>query len=266
MTDSLRLYRRYAATSLKGQMAYRASFWMMTLGHLLATGAEFLAIWALFARFGSLRGWTLAEVALFYGMVGIAFALAEGIGRGFDIFPALVKAGDFDRFLLRPRSTVLQVAGTELQLMRVGRLLQATVILGWAVAALDVSWTPDRVLLLLFCIAGGACLFYGLFIIQAALSFWTVETLEIMNTVTYGGTETAQYPMTIYRPWFRRFFTFVVPLACMNYLPASVLLARHAAGIPPLLGWLSPAAGIAFFLVSLRIWHFGVRHYRSTGS
>src|ERR671928_195342 len=75
-------------------------------------------------------------------------------------------------------------------------------------------------------ILGGACLFYGLFVLQATLSFWTVETLEIMNTVTYGGTETGQYPLTIYRPWFRLFFTFVVPLVCLNYLPANALLDR----------------------------------------
>ena len=30
----------------------------------------------------------------------------------------------------------------------------------------------------------------------------------MMNTLTYGGVETTQYPINIYRPWFRNFFTF----------------------------------------------------------
>jgi ABC-type uncharacterized transport system permease subunit len=34
----------------------------------------------------------------------------------------MVKAGDFDRILLRPCSTVLQLLGQELTLRRVGRL------------------------------------------------------------------------------------------------------------------------------------------------
>ena len=73
MRDALRLYLRYTGISLRGQMQYPASFLMLTLGHLLVTGAEFFGIWALLLRFGNVRGWTLPEVALFYGIVNVAF-------------------------------------------------------------------------------------------------------------------------------------------------------------------------------------------------
>ena len=265
--DQTSLYCRYVTISLRGQMQYRASFVMMAFGNLFATAVEFGGIVALFSRFGSLRGWRLPEIALFYGMVGMAFALAEATGRGFDLFANLIKAGDFDRLLLRPRGTAFQVAAQELQLMRVGRLLQAFVVLLWAATQLHALWTPAKFTLLVLSIAGGACLFYGLLILQATLAFWTVESLEIMNTVTYGGTETAQYPLSIYNPWFRRFFTFVIPLACINYLPSRVLLPTvHASDVPLWAAWIAPAIGVAFLLLALQIWQFGVRHYRSTGS
>lgn len=267
MRDDLALLFRYLAVSVRGQVQYRASFWMMTIGQLFATGIEYLGILAMFHRFGSLRGWSLPEVALFYGIVNVAFALADAAARGFDLFAGMVKSGDFDRLLLRPRSTALQVAGQELVLMRVGRLSQGLVVLLWAVTALPDPWTLPKTLLLVGVIVGGACLFYGLFVLQATLAFWTVETLEIMNTVTYGGIETGQYPLTIYRPWFRRFFTFVVPIAAMNYLPAPVLLERAPAlGIPAALSWSAPAVGVFFLLLSLQFWKIGVRHYTSTGS
>ena len=38
----------------------------------------------------------------------------------------MVASGDFDRLLVRPRSTVLQLLGQELALRRLGRLVQ-----GW---------------------------------------------------------------------------------------------------------------------------------------
>ena len=63
-------------------MQYRASFAMLTFGQLAITVIDFLAVWALFSRFGSLRGWRLPEVAILYGMAHTAFALAEGFGRG----------------------------------------------------------------------------------------------------------------------------------------------------------------------------------------
>jgi ABC-2 type transport system permease protein len=267
IADSFRLYRKLLGLSLRAQMQYKASFWMLAIGHLLVTGIEFLGIWALFQRFGSLRGWTLSEVALLYGIVNVAFAFTDAFSRGFDIFPTMVKSGDFDRLLLRPRSTALQVAGQELQLMRVGRLAQGAAVLLWAMSALHIAWSPLKGMLLIAAIFGGACMFSGLFVLQATLSFWTIETLEIMNTVTYGGTETAQYPLTIYRPWFRFFFTFVVPLACMNYLPASVILGRSdMTSLPAWALWLSPLVGVLFLIGTLFVWELGVRHYRSTGS
>ena len=239
---------------------------MTLVGNLVATGIEFLGIWALFDRFGSLRGWKLPEVAIFYGVANVAFAIAEALARGFDTFPNLVKSGDFDRLLLRPRSTALQVTGGELQLMRVGRLAQGLVVLGWAMHSLRIMWSPGIALLIVGTILGGACTFAGLFVLQATMSFWTIETLEIMNTVTYGGTETAQYPLTIYRPWFRRFFTFVIPLAFANYLPLSTVLGRTQAQGVQGIAVISPLVGLFFLGVSMSLWKVGVRHYHSTGS
>lgn len=265
LQDSLRLYLRLLGMSVRSQLQYRASFLLLTTAHLAITGIEFLGVWALFDRFRHLRGWSLPEVALFYGAVNVAFALAEGVGRGFDVFPSLVKSGDFDRYLLRPRGTALQVAGQELQLFRVGRLLQGAAVLGWAVSMLPVTWAAPRLWLLAAAVAGGACLFYALMVLQATAAFWTVEGLELFNTVTYGGTETAQYPLSLYDPWFRAFFTVLVPLACTNYYPLLGVLGRDT-GIPAWVPWVTPAAGALFLAAALQVWEVGVRRYHSTGS
>ncbi len=273
MRDDLRLYLRYIGVSLRAQMEYRTSFVLVMGGALLNTVMEFLAILALFQRFGSLRGWRLPEVALLWGMIQVSSSVADAFGRGFDQFANQVRTGDFDRLLLRPRSTALQVVGHELTLFRVGRLLPGLVVLGWALARLEIAWTPERVLLVPAAVAGGAALFLGLLVVQATLSFWTIEGLEIMNAVTYGGVETAQYPLTIYRDWFRGFFTWMIPLACANFLPAHALLGRPAPSLPPFSGaapdlmlWLSPVAGFLFLGLALQAWKLGVRHYCSTGS
>jgi ABC-2 type transport system permease protein len=267
MASDVRLYLRYVSASLRSQMQYRASFIMLSIGHFLGTGVEFLALWALFDRFGTLRGWTLPEIAFFYGAANVAFATSESLARSFDNFSELIKSGEFDRILLRPRGAALQVAGREAQLMRIGRFTQGVVVLLWAAAALGVRWTVPRVALLIASLVGGTCLFCGLFVLQATMAFWTTETLEIWNTVTYGGVETAQYPISVYRPWFRAVFTFVVPLAAVTYYPSLPILGRaDALGSPVWFQRLSPLIGVAFLVVALRVWRLGVRHYRSTGS
>jgi ABC-2 type transport system permease protein len=267
MVNSLSLYFRYIGISVRSQMQYRASFILMSIAHLLATGIEFVGIAAMFDRFGSLAGWTLPEVAVFYGLANIAFAIADAISRGFDLFANMIKAGDFDRLLLRPRSTALQLAGQEIVLRRIGRLAQALAVLIWGASRLGIAWTLPKLLLAGAAVASGVCLFSGLFVLQAVLAFWTTESLEIVNTVTYGGVETTQYPLTIYRPWFQRFFTAVIPLACASYFPVIAILGKpDPLGSPAWFGWLSPLVGFLFLAATLQIWKFGERHYRSTGS
>ena len=263
----LRLYLRYLGISVRSQLQYRASFIMLSVGHLLVTATEFIGILVLFERFGHLEGWRLEEVALFYGLISVAFAVADAGARGFDLIGGQIKSGTFDRILLRPRSTALQVAGQELTLRRIGRLTQGLAIFAWAAFSLDLTWTAPKLVLLLASVLGGAALFFGLVVLQGTLAFWTTETLEIMNTVTYGGVETAQYPLAIYRGWFRRFFTYVVPLAFANYYPVLAILDKpDPTGAPGFFPWVAPLVGFTFLTLCLRIWTFGVRHYASTGS
>lgn len=268
MPDALRLYFRYIGISIRSQMQYKSSFVMLTMGHFVITGIEFVTVWALFSRFGSLEGWSLPEVALFYGLVNIAFSLSDAASRGFDLFGNMVKSGDFDRLLLRPHSPALQLAGQELTLRRVGRFSQGLAVLLWAGGALQVAWSPGKVALAATTVVGGACLFYGLIVLQATLAFWTTESLEIVNSVTYGGVQTTQYPLSIYRGWFQRFFVYVVPLATVSYFPVLAILERpDPLGSPPWFGWLSPLVGVIFLAMALQVWsRVGIRHYCSTGS
>lgn len=262
------LFLRFAAASLRGQMRYPASALMLMLGNFLATGIEVVAVWALFHRFGAVQGWQLGEVAVFYGLVNTMFALASALGRGFDVLGTdFLRTGAFDRLLLRPRTLALQLMGHELRLSRMGRLLQGLLVLGFATQQGAVSWTPEHLLLALLAIAGGVALFLGLLVLQATLAFWTVESLEVANVFTYGGVEAGRYPMALYTRWFRWLLTFIVPLACVAYYPALVLLERSdPLGAPGWWGWCSPLVGFLFLGLSFAIWRRGVRHYASTGS
>lgn len=263
----IRLYFRYISISIQSQLQYRVSFIMMTIGNFVFSFIDFIGIWVLFSSFQSLGEWSFLEVAMFYGIVNTAFAMSETFSRGFDSFHRQVRSGDFDRALLRPRSTVLQVLGHEFPMLRIGRFTQGIIILVWAAWQLQVSWTIGKIILLISAIMGGCLIFSSLYVLQATLSFWSVQSLAIANAVTYGGIETAQYPLSIYSQWFRRIFTFIIPLAYVNYFPALGILDKvDPLGYPEWLQWMSPIIGLVFFLITLQVWKIGIRHYRSTGS
>ena len=148
-----------------------------------------------------------------------------------------------------------------------GRFVQGLIVLSYAEFYAHVPWTLPRLILMLGAIAGGVCAFLGLIVLQATSTFWTTETLEVWNAFTYGGLTMSQYPLAIYRPWFREFFLFVVPLGCVNYLPGIAILGRvDPLGYPAIVQWLAPLAGPLFLAICLAVWRLGVRHYCSTGS
>ena len=267
MINAVRLYLRYIGVSVRGQMQYRVSFVMETLGMVGVTGVDLVVLLVLFSRFQALEGWSLPEVAFLYGLVNLGFPFAETASRGFDNFGTMVRLGEFDRLLLRPRSTALQLAGQELELRRLGRLVLGFGVIVWASMALDVDWSAAKVAHTIATVLCGAALFSGLIILQATLAFWTTETLEVANVATYGGVQTTQYPLSIYRPWLRHIFTFVFPLGAISYFPALAILGKpDPLGSALWFQYAAPAIGVLFLLVCLRVWGFGVRHYVSTGS
>jgi len=266
--NALALYGRYVSASLRAQAQYPAATLMLTAGHCTATSIEILGVYALFHRFGAVGGWSFGEAALFYALVNITFSIADLLTRGFEVFgPEFVRTGAFDRVLLRPRTAALQLAGYEVRLTRFGRMIQATAVLVFASRLVPIDWDAARVALALWTMTGGVALFTGILVLQATLAFWTVESLEVVNVITYGGVQAAQYPLNIYAAWFRRLLTFGVPLACVAYYPVLAILNRpDPLGAPDWLLPFTPLAGYAFLALSFVAWRAGVARYASTGS
>ncbi|WP_395710623.1 ABC transporter permease [Reyranella sp.] len=266
--NAFALYGRYVMTSLRAQAQYPAATLMLTVGHCAATAIEILGVFALFDRFGSVGGWTFGEAALFYALVNITFSLADLLTRGFEVFGSdFVRTGAFDRVLLRPRTAALQLIGYEVRLSRLGRFAQAFAVLILATNLVPIHWDAAAIATALWAVAGGVALFSGILVLQATLAFWTVESLEIVNVLTYGGVQAAQYPLNIYAAWFRRLLTFGVPLACVAYYPVLAILKRpDPLGAPDWLLPIAPAAGFAFLGLSFLAWHAGMARYASTGS
>lgn len=262
--NMFRLYYKLIKASIKSQLQYKVSFLMLSAASFIAIFMDFIGVWVLFSRFRSVKGWTLDEIFLIYGIVHIGFSIAEAFARSFDKFSLIVKNGDFDRILLRPLGTLFQVAASQVQIIKVGRLLQGFVILILGYVKLQLTFFSLATLTVLFSVLGTAAFFYGVFVIQASLVFWTKETLELMNIATYGAREVGQYPMSIYNVLFRIFFTLFLPLACVSYFPAASFL--HHENIPLNIGLFLPFTGFVFLFFACQFWKMGVRHYGSTGS
>ena len=266
---ALDIYRRLISASIRSQLQYRVSFLFDLLGTGIGTAIAFGTLALVLQRFRDIAGWTLAEIAFLYGTVETAFGIMDMVFSGFDPggFGQRVRRGSFDQLLLRPVNLTIQVLGSEFSLRRLARIAQGAIVLFVSLLWMDVQWTVAKAVLVPIVIVGMVCFFGGLFVIGSTITFWTVQSIEVVNIFTYGGTEMMSYPMSIYTKWLRRFFTFVIPAIFLNYYPALYILDKpDPFNMPSFAPLLSPVVGVGALLVALAFWNWGIRHYTSTGT
>ena len=258
----MKLYVRYLSMLLKSQLQYRASFFMTAAGQFLVSFTAFLGVYFLFSRFHSVEGFSFPEVLICFSVMLTSFSVTECFARGFDAFPKLIRSGELDRILVRPKGVIFQVLTSQMEFTRIGRFLQAALMLGYAVPNCGVVWTADKILTVTLMIIGGIAVFTSLFVLYAGISFFTIEGLEFMNIFTDGSREFGKYPLSVYGETVLKFFTYVIPTALVQYYPLLYLVGRSDDRRLMLL----PLTGFLFFLPCYGFFRYGLRSYRSAGS
>lgn len=260
--NEFKLYWRYIRMHFFEQLQYRG--WPIELFMtLIIVITDPLDAILMLDRYGAIGGIQPTNILLVYAIAVCAFGLAELFGRGFDVFPWHVKSGDFDRILLRPRSTIVQVMTLRFHLSRLSRVIGMGVLIGLCIRAQGVALSARGALVLLMALLGGMLLYIGVFIIASAIAFYTVESLDLTYIFTNGSYQVAKLPPQYLPDWLRRLFTYILPMLAVCYYPAQEILTPGSTGI---LGLLPLPISCAFLAVSLVIWRRGVRHYAGTGS
>ena len=262
MIRQMKLYGKFLLMHLKCQMQDKGSFFLSALGQFLVSFTTLAGILFLFARFQQVEGFTQSEVLLCYGIVLLAFSMAECFGAGFYAFPRMLGDGRFDRILVQPRHEVFLVITAEMNLASVGRLAQAGIVFGYAVGTAEIYWGIDKILTVCLMVICGSLIFVGIYLLCAACSFFTTEGLEFINIFLYGGRDFGRYPFSVYGKKVLFFLTFMIPLALFQYYPLLYLCGRTNC---PVFMYL-PCAGLLFLAPCDALWRYGVRRYRGTGS
>ena len=267
MVDGLRAFYWIASLWIRSTIAYRASFAMLAGGQFVVTGLDFVVVYFMFTHTHALGGFDLAEVAFLYGTSGCAMGLADLLVGNAERMGRKIRTGEFDVMLIRPVPAFVQAAADAFGIHRLGRVTQGAVVLIWSLAALDVDWTPARVLVVPGMLICGTVIFSAIFVLGGAFQFAATDAAEVANAFTYGGNFLTQYPPTIFAKELVVTATFVIPLGFVNWMPSMYVLAHpDPLGLPRAFDFASPLAALAISAVAALAWRAGVRSYRSTGS
>ena len=258
----MNLYLKFMRIHLKSELQYKISFILSFLSQFFVFFGYYFTIMCLFDKFSNIKGFTMYEVLLTFGIIQFGFSFCETFFRGVDQFDDLIVNGTFDRLLLRPQNILLQVFANEVSFVKASRLIQSIIILIIAIINIDVIWNIEKIITLIFMIMSSVFVFLSIFILSAAYCFLTVKGLEVRNVFTDGGKHMAQYPIGIFKKGFVFFFTFIIPFGFVNYYPLLYLLEKTNNKFLIL----SPLITIIYLIPSIIIFYKGIKRYSSVGS
>lgn len=258
----MKLYFKFMGIHFKSELQYKMSFILSFLSQFIVFFGYYFTIICLFDKFSNIKGFTLYEVLLTFGIIQFGFSFCETFFRGIDTFDDLITSGTFDRLLLRPQNLLLQAFANEVSFVKASRLIQSIIVLIIAIINIDVNWNIEKIITLIFMLISAVLVFLSIFILSAAYCFLTVKGLEVRNVFTDGGKHMAQYPIGIFKKGFVFFFTFIIPFGFVNYYPLLFILGQETNK----LFIISPLITILYLVPSVIIFYKGIKRYSSVGS
>lgn len=258
------LYKKYVKMHLKTAMQYKFNMFLLSFSSSLVSISEIISVWLLFQNFNSVGYWGFYETALMFGIVTFSFAIVETFARGFDEFSTIIKEGTLDRLLVRPVNIYKQIFGSKIEFSRLGRAILGLVVSIIAIIKLNVEWTLAKILVLIATFICACLIIFGLILFIAGITVFSVESLEFLNILTYGSKELCFYPINIYNKWLARIFTFVIPVACFNYLPISFIMGYGS--LPQFVYALAPFIGMLFVIPCILFFNWCLKKYQGTGT
>lgn len=258
----MKLYLGLITLNLKSQMQYKLSFFLTIIGQFITAFTSFFGLYFLFDQINAIDTFSYEEVLLCFSVIMMAFSIGEMFGGGLAVFSGILGNGVFDRALVRPRSVILQILVSHMDFTRLGLLIQAALVLSYAITQSEIVWNYQKILTLGLMILCGSAVFFGLFLLKASCTFFTVGDLDFLNIFTYGARKFGKYPFSVYGNMILKFLTFVIPLALFQYYPLLYLIDRTNNTFYMLL----PLVSLLFLLPCYAVFRFGLSRYKSTGS
>lgn len=258
----LRLYGWFLLIQWKTMLAYRVNFLIGASSTIAMQAGGLFTIWVVMRQIPSLRGWTLNQVLLVYGLTTLALSIGHMFADNLWIVGrAYIRPGGFDRFLVRPINPLFHLLADRFCYDGIGDFVLGAVITAVAASGLGITWTLPRLLYLALAILSGGAIFIALNMITSVTAFWITDSLPVTLAV-FQTHQFARYPLPIYAPWIRVLMTWIIPFGLVSFYPAAQLSGHN----PGLMAWAPPVVAVLLTVIGYRLWMFGLRHYTGTGS
>lgn len=247
---------------------YRGAMWADFIFFVMGYGTQFLLIYLMVGKFGTLGGWGRYEVMLLYSMSILTYTLACTFIRGAaDNIPEKIREGHFDQTLTKPMQPLGYEIVSSFSAYYLVHVALSVGMLMISFRALGTQFNAIKAAMLVLALIGGTMIQGGVLILFSSASFYLIGN----NPLVYGVFVTLRMlnenPVSIFPPFVQIFLTVVIPFAFVSFYPAQYFLDKEDFLLfHPALQYLTPLVGVLVLVASGAVWTYGVNRYQSSGS
>ena len=239
--------------NLLAAMEYRTAFVSQVAGMML-NNAIYFVFWLLFfGRFPNVRGWSLPDMFLLFGVVAVAFGLADVLFGNVMRLADVIAGGRLDYYLSLPRPVLLHALASRSVVSGLGDALY-----GLLSFALSRPQSVGEVARFAAAVLFAMAIFIAFLVLVHSLAFWVGHAGLLAGQVTNAIISFALYPLELFDGTAKLVLFTVLPAAFMGAVPARLVRQFTWTG----LGELAAAAAVLLAL-SLAVFTVGLRRYES---
>lgn len=213
----------------------------------------FIVLWYNFGTMiGNINGWEPFDIFGLYGFSGISFGLVCAFLHGIYDLPRYISTGNFDKYLITPKNTLLKVATSSISTSALGDLAFGVICFVIFAFVSKISFMQVIVSILLMIIA--SIIFFSFSLICMSISFYLMDG-ENVSQGLYGMFISASlYHGGAFTGVLRAIFVFIIPSLLLGAVPVELVksLSLVDLGMVLLLTILWLLISIVFFYKSLK--------------
>ncbi|WP_127530183.1 ABC transporter permease [Paenibacillus kobensis] len=258
--DYVSLYFKFVKMIMMSRMMYKWDTFLLSFSVLVRESVTVITLVLMLNKFSVIDGWNMSSLLFLYSFVFLSYSLSILMFTGLRDFEEAVHQGVFDGYLTKPLSPLFHVISKKSDVMATfGHGGLGIILFVYSFNKIGLDWSLKSILVVLWMLAGGILVQGAILLFCAAITFWTTKSNEIQNILFYQTRGFIAYPISIYPKVIKVILTMVIPLAFVNYYPASYMIKHETVWL------LSPVVGLVAFALSYAVWRRGMLHYKSTG-
>jgi ABC-2 type transport system permease protein len=230
----------------------RSAFITSIIGMCLNNSA-FIILWLNFgAIVGNINGWDKFDIIGLYGVSTTSFGLVFSFLYGINNIPYYISSGNFDKYLLTPKNTLLKVATSAISTSAIGDLIFGLIC--YVAYIFLARFTLVQILISISLIIVSSIIFFSFTLICMSLSFYFMEGENISTGMFQMFLTPSLYHGGAFNKILRIIFIFFIPSLLLGAVPVEVMKNMTLTNIFGILGltifWLF--ISILFFYKSLK--------------